>query len=206
MFNFFTAIINFIEKNKMSILFMLFGLIVGYYVFHNDPKTVTIEREVKVEVIKYDTINIEHRDTVIKYMKIKPDTLFIMTDSTYIDSLYKEFAEQIKAGNVPYSEDSVHFGKDFLQTRYTFPPMSKFDYKFKAGDDSIIHETITITRTIDKTPKLSIFVGGITNVSSENKIERYGAIAGLKVKNIGFHGALFDNKSKQFGVTYYWPK
>ncbi len=193
---------NFIQKYWSQISTLIFGIFVGYLLF-SSSKTITETREVKVDVIKHDTVSVIKYVDKIKYEKVlvKEKEYIKMIDSTQIDSMYKEFAEKVKLGEIPVATDSVHFGKNFLQTKYKFPPISKFEYDFVEAPDTIITNTIKKTITIDKTPKLSFFIGGNYIKSTSN----YGFHAGVKIRNIGISYGIFKDHNN-IGLSYYWPR
>jgi len=176
------------------------------------PEPIINERIVTKEIVvtKYDTLYVESKPYK-QIIYLPSDTVYFHEiDSSYVDSLYKEFAEQVKSGNTPVVSDTQQFGKHNLYVEYRFPPQSQFKYKFYPGPDSLIKITETITNTIDHTPQLSIFFGPSflqiqkqvdLTIVNESFI---GLHAGLRVKNIGVHYTWYQN-SKEFGASYYTP-
>lgn len=195
---------QFLNKYKYYILTLIIGILIGKLLFSYNKKPEVITQTVTKEIIVHDTITVNDVVEVVKYVHIK-DPVITHIDTTYIDSLYKNFAEQIKQGNIPVVEDTQYFAKDYLEVKYKFPPLSKFEYKFLAAPDTIITNTITKTREIDKTPKLSLFGGIISEYNNNHTLSNFGMIVGVKYKRIGLQTNIYQ-RSKNIGIFYSWPR
>lgn len=191
----------------LCLLFVLLTIGSGLYINHLEKQLAnpqTIEKERIVTVTKYDTVRVQSEPIVITKYVEKP--IYISSaDSSTLDTLYTNLKEAALAGTPAIVQDSVHFGKHYLETSYTFPPVSKFDYKFLPGPDSVITEKTTITHVVDKTPPLSIYFGPRMLQYSDGIKSKIAGTAGLKIKNLGFELTYFENHDKMYGVNWYVP-
>ena len=193
----------------MILAFVALAVFSGFYISHLENKVNDLENkpivttERIVTVTKYDTIKVESKPiTLVKY--VKTPVYIGVTDSTYLDSVYTTLKDSALLGKPAIAEDTISFGKDHLETAYTFPPISKFSYKFLPGPDTLIYEKTTVTRTVDKTPQLALFFGPKMIQEQLTAKSDIGVNIGLRIKNIS--GDMTWSKDyKIYGVNYHVP-
>lgn len=190
---------------------MLVSVGSGLYINHLEEQlnNVKIDTAQTVEIIKHDTIYVTSTDT-IQLVKYVDRPIFIAKeDSTYLDSLYTNFKNLALAGEPVSVADEVWFNQDFLKTIYEYPStdqsLGKFNYTFLPAPDTVITNTITKTKIVDKTPPLQMYFGARLYKYSDGLQQDFGGTVGLKLKNISAELTYMDNRDKIFGVNYYIP-
>ncbi len=184
--------------------FVLLSVGSGLYINHlekqlNEQQTTT---ETVVTVTVHDTVTVEKPGVII--YKTRKDTVWI-TQPEVIDSLYAALADSVKQGHIPTAYDSTTFSDGtYLETWYEYLPSNKFTYKHLAPPDSVITNTTTITRIIDKTPPMSLILGVAMDQDKITKTAEIGFKAGLRIKNLSGDVTMFKDHN-MYGVNIHIP-